>query len=260
MRLLAFWQPLRRKLPFLIIVLLFTTLGAFSWLAYRELATTLVTTAHDHASNVAGRLAAAFAASEEALKIDPRRAETNAALARFLQRADESSERDAVQALEYHRSASSQMVTVELWDRKGHRLLTVSRPGELVSDSESDRVTSTFSTGSIFGPLVERKGVVLTEARLPVVAYGDTVGFVRQFQHFSPRSGSLVTQLIGSDAVVLLGNASGDLWTDMSRRVEAPAKDGKWIDATALVPGVPWQVWVALPRPAALRPAACCGT
>ena len=149
MRLLAFWQPLRRKLPFLIIVLLFTTLGAFSWLAYRELATTLVGTAHDHAMNVAGRLAAAFAQSEDALKIDPRRIETNAALARFLQHPDETSERDAVQALEYNRSASPQIITVELWDGKGHRLLTVSRPGEVVSDSESDRVTSTFATGTI---------------------------------------------------------------------------------------------------------------
>jgi len=255
MRLLAFWQPLRRKLPFLIIVLLFTTLGTFSWLAYRELATTLVTTARDHASNVAGRLAAAFAQSEESLKIDPRRVETNAALARFIQRPDETSERDAVQALEYNRSASTQIITVELWDRRGRRLLTVSRPGEVVSDSERDRVTSTFATGSIFGPLVERGDTVLTEARLPVIAYGDTVGFVRQFQHFSPRSGALVTQLIGSDAVVLLGNSGGDLWTDMALRISLPAKDGKWIDATAAVPGVPWKVWVALPRETVLRPA-----
>jgi len=219
------------------------------------MATTLVNTAHDHALNVADRLAAAFAQSEQGLKIDPRRVETNAALGRYLQRPDEASERDAVQALEYNRSASSQIITVELWDRRGHRLLTVSRPGEVVSDSDRDRVTSTFATGSIFGPLVQHGDTILTEARLPVVSYGDTVGFIRQFQHFSPRSGALVTQLIGSEAVVLLGNASGDLWTDMSRRASAPANDGKWIEATAAVPGVPWQVWVALPKAAVLRPA-----
>jgi diguanylate cyclase (GGDEF)-like protein/PAS domain S-box-containing protein len=256
MRLLAFWQPLRRKLPFLIIVLLFTALGAFSWLAYRELATTLVATAHEHALNVAGRLAAAFAQSEESLKIDPRRVETNAALAWFIQHPDQTSERDAVAALEYNRSASSQIVMVELWDRKGRRLLTASRPGEVVSDSDTARVTSTFVTGSLIGPLVERRDTVLTEARIAVInAYGDTVGVVRQFQHFSPRSGALVRQLIGSDAVVFLGNRTGGLWTDMSRRVQAPAKDGKWIDATANVPGVPWVVWVALPRAAVLGPA-----
>src|SRR5690349_6875193 len=109
MRLLAFWQPLRRKLPFLILVLLFTALGAFSWLAYRELATTLVATAHEHAANVAARLARAFAQSEESLKLDPRRVETNGALAEYLRNPNRTSERAALEALEYNRSASSQI-------------------------------------------------------------------------------------------------------------------------------------------------------
>jgi diguanylate cyclase (GGDEF)-like protein/PAS domain S-box-containing protein len=106
------------------------------------------------------------------------------------------------------------------------------------------------------GPLVQRKDTVLTEARIPVInSFRDTVGLIRQFQHFSPRSGALVRELIGSNAVVLVGNSAGGLWTDMVQQVPAPADDGKWIDATAAVPGVPWVVWVALPREAALHPA-----
>jgi diguanylate cyclase (GGDEF)-like protein/PAS domain S-box-containing protein len=253
---MAFWQPLRRKLPFLFIALLVTALGAFSWLAYRELATYLVATAHERVLKVAGDLAHALAQSEEALKVNPKRVETNAALAQFLVDATPQAEREASEALEYNRSANSQIVVVELWDRHGRRRLSATRPGESPLISDSATVNSTFSSGSFYGPLVLRNDTVTAEARIPVLdAVGDTVGIVRQFLHFSRGSSSLVRQLIGSDAVVLIGNASGDLWTDMLRRRPAPTNHGTWVDATTAVPSVPWVVWVAVPREAVLHPA-----
>jgi diguanylate cyclase (GGDEF)-like protein/PAS domain S-box-containing protein len=256
MRPLAFWQPLRRKLPFFFIALLFTALGTFSWLAYRELATTLVTTAHTRVLKVASDLAHALAQSEEALKVDPRRIETNAALAQYLVDPTVDAERAALAALEYSRSASSQIVVAELWDRHGRRRLSAVRPGGAPLISDSATVSSTFRSGSFFGPLTVRSDTVLTEARIPVLdAVGDTVGIIRQFRHFGPGTGSLVRELIGSDAVVLLGNTPGNLWTDMLRRRPAPESDGLWVDAMVAVPSVPWSVWVAVPRNAVLQPA-----
>jgi len=254
MRPLAFWQPLRRKLPFLFIALLFTALGAFSWLAYRELATTLVGTAHERVSKVARDLANALAKSEQNLKVDPRRIESNAALAQYLVDPSPDAERSAVEALDYNRSSTQ--ILIELWDRHGRRRLSIGRPGQTPLNPDTSAVSSTFATGSFFGPLIVGNDTVITEARIPVLgAGGDTIGIVRQLSRFSPGSGLLVRELIGSDAVVLLGNASGELWTDMLRRRPAPVNHGKWVAATAAVPGVPWVVWVALPRDVVLQPA-----
>ena len=253
MRTLAFW-PLRRKLPFLFVALLCTALGAFSWLAYRELANSLIENAHQRVQKVASDLGKALAKSEQNLKIDPRRIETNAAFAQFLVDPTPEAEQKAIQALEFTRTSST--VVVELWDRSGHRRLSVSRPDELPPSSDTIRVTELFHTGSFFGPLLLRRDTVFTEARVPVLDAGrDTVGIVRQFVRFSPGSASLVRELIGSDAVVLLGNASGDLWSDMLRRRPTPVNHGRWVAATVGVPSLPWVVWVAVPRDVVLLPA-----
>jgi len=68
--------------------------------------------------------------------------------------------------------------------------------------------------------------------------------------------------LIGGEAQLHIGNATGDVWTNLVGRVDAPdgarapgrmtrsiAADGsRWIGAEAAVPGSPWLVWVALPE------------
>ena len=79
MRIVAFWQPMRRKLPLLITTLLFAVVGTFSWLAYRQLANALILAAEERLKNVSGQLATAFAESDERLKTDKRRLRTDSA-------------------------------------------------------------------------------------------------------------------------------------------------------------------------------------
>jgi PAS domain S-box-containing protein len=269
-RIVDFWQPMRRKLPLLITALLFAAVATCSWLAYRKLATALIAAAGERVTSVSTPLAAVFTASEDRVKLDKRRGPADSAFLQFLGRGDARSERRALAALAEYRSTSDQIVAVELWSR-GRRVLASTsadyRPGQL----DSAPVTAGFASRSLLGPFVSLGDTVFSETRLPVVAAaGDTIGHVRQFQRLADRQGgALVRTLIGSDAVLLIGNASGNVWTDLSRRVDAPpgshtvgaaseatAPDGtEWVGATAAVSGLPWVIWVALPRQTVLAPA-----
>jgi PAS domain S-box-containing protein len=271
MRLVAFWQPMRRKLPLLITALLCLAVSAIAALAYRHLASALILAAGERVANVSSRLATAFAQTEDRIRVDARRPRADSAFARLLAHRDDRSERDALGALDQYRSSSEQIVTVELWDRRGARVLASSSADYRHGQLDTLPVTGGFASGGLIGPFIARGDTVYAELRLPVMGpRGDTVGTLRQFQRLSDeQSGALVRNLIGSDAVLLIGNASGDLWTDMSRRVPAPpgshtigsspeavAADGtRWVGALAAVPRAPWLVWVALPRDTVLAPA-----
>jgi signal transduction histidine kinase/CheY-like chemotaxis protein len=113
---------------------------------------------------------------------------------------------------------------------------------------------------SAIGPLIARHDTVLTDSRLPVLGTkADTLGFVRELSRASSSTSSeLLSGLIGGNARLLVGNASGDLWTDLDKRVEGPRgarangrpdvvtmPDGtQWIGGQTAIAATSWVVWV----------------
>ena len=269
MRLVAFWQPMRRRLPLLIIALLGVAIGTFSALAYRQLASALIVAAGDRLTTVSARIAGALAESETRMRTDARRPGADSAFVAFLAARDERSTQRARDALDRYRASSNKIVTAELWNRRGELLLSSAR-ADYRPDSIGAPVREGFPSSAVLGPFVTRGDTIYTEARLPVVGSGgDTLAFVRQLARVADgASGALVRSLIGSDARVLIGNADGELWSDLSRRMPAPpgalvagsvrevSSNGvRWLGGTAAVPRVPWLVWVAIPRDGVLAPA-----
>jgi signal transduction histidine kinase len=84
----------------------------------------------------------------------------------------------------------------------------------------------------------------------------------------SSQAASLIERLIGSGAVLKFGNATGDVWTDLSAATTAPprvspgaaarytrAAGEAWIGVAVPVHGTPWLVWVEVAEQAMLAPA-----
>jgi two-component system, cell cycle sensor histidine kinase and response regulator CckA len=270
MRFIAFWQPMRRRLPLLITILLVVAIGALAGLAHHHVAKALEESARVRVASVSAQLAANFAESERLLKSDKRRLAADSSFARFLASPDSESERLARHGLDQLRNNAAHGVAVELWDRKGRRLLSSEVADYRNLHLDSGAVRGLFDSQSLIGPVKARNDTIYTEVRVPIVVNGDTLAFVRQFDRVSDaRGGMLVRSLIGSHAVLLVGNVKGDVWTDLEHRVPAPpgwradgashvatGSDGaSWVGATAAVPRVPWVVWVALPREVVLAPA-----
>ena len=100
----------------------------------------------------------------------------------------------------------------------------------------------------------------------PVRRGGTTLGYLalRSRLRGTPQAVRQLRGLIGSKAVVLLGNARGDLWTDLAQRAAGPPAsvadntaglleyqhaDGTWrLAASAVLAAAPWTIVVEFPR------------
>lgn len=166
MNVVAFWQPMRRRLPLFITALLAVAIGAFSALAYRQLAKALVAAAGDRTTSVSTRLAAAFAESETRARTDKRRPRADSAFIAFVSRPDARTERDARLMLDRYRESNERIDAAELWSRRGVRLLAATRPGH-TAGSVGAAVTGGFASRSVIGPFLAKGDTVYLEVRLP---------------------------------------------------------------------------------------------
>jgi len=267
-------QSIRRKLPLFITGLLFTVVTAFSWLAYSQLASALLATAGLRVIAVSQRLATAFAESDSRLRRDGTPLSRDAALKRVLLTTGESQLAAAQKVLDAERARNKkQVVVLELYNRRSGRVLLSEASGSR-SAALAGRapMTGLFAGQSLVGPLLASGDTIFTETRLPILgAADDTLGYLREFTSVSSsdQSGQLIRSLIGSQAVLLVGNADGSVWTDLTTQLEGPRGAGapgtvkettgadgtRWIGAVTAVPHIPWLVWVALPRTAVIAQA-----
>jgi PAS domain S-box-containing protein len=261
---------MRRRLPLLITALLAVVIGVFSALAYRHIARALTLAAGERMSNVTSRLGEALAESETRVRTDRRRPGADSSFVAYLAAGDAASEQRARAALERYRASNDHIIAVELWSLHGERLLASTRTNFVASRFDAP-VTQLFASHDLVGPMLARGDSVFIEVRMPVTtARGDTTAIVRQLQRVDDaRSAALVRHLIGSDVQFLVGNSTGDIWSDLARRRAAPpgapvvgraleatsAEGERWLGATAAVPRTPWIVWVGLPRQVVLAPA-----
>jgi signal transduction histidine kinase/CheY-like chemotaxis protein len=104
----------------------------------------------------------------------------------------------------------------------------------------------------------------------PVVrASGDTIGYLVQARIVAEDNGAMISSLIGKDATLMIGNASGpEVWSDLSKHVAGPSRDGKRGAAARYtgaggseqfgiatnIPATPWLMWVQMPTATVMAP------
>lgn len=162
---------------------------------------------------------------------------------------------------------------LELRDFSGRLLLRTGR--FMAADSV---LVSPGKDSARYGPLV-RQDTTLFIALAAATGVGDqragehtgsTGGIVQQVTrvNLSKRTRSMLTGLAGGDVILLLGNATGDPWTDFAGIVPAPPANvrmsltpvryerGEMMRASAApVPGTPWMVVAQLPSRLVAAPA-----
>ena len=265
-------QSIRRKLPLLITGLLAVVVTAFSWLAYSQLASALLATAGERVIAASQRLSTAFSESDSRLRRDGTPMTRDSSLKRALRAPSESHVAAAQKVLDSERARSKQRILVELYNRRGERVVLSEAPGSH-SAALANRapVKGLFPTQALVGPLVASGDTVFTETRLPILgSANDTLGYLREFTGLSSdQSGQLIRGLIGPQAVLLIGNTDGSVWTDLKARVDGPRNAGapgtvkqttdadgtQWLGSVTTVSHIPWLVWVALPRSAVIAQA-----
>jgi signal transduction histidine kinase len=236
---------LEKKLPLLIGGLLLAVVVAMAAAAYFEMRQVTLAAADNRQQSVANQFRDLFAQmaqrSRAAASTIAARPEIRAYAA-----AQRAGDRDTARAI-LRFAGAQDIVTNELRDSLG-RVLIGSNP---------DAATDTIA----IGPLRAARDSVWTGAfrRLrdttvyAVVAPvpGTSVRLV-QWRRFvaSARERGDLTRLIGSDALMFLGNRDSSLWTDLDRPVTAVPATAH----TVSVPGTPWSLAVEFPRGPLMAP------
>ncbi|MBX6363074.1 MAG: PAS domain S-box protein [Gemmatimonadetes bacterium] len=264
-------QPLKRKLPLLISALLFVVVTAVCWTAYRRVESALIRAADARIVGVTRELEVSLARAARRIRRDARVLAADSAVVRFLAEPSAATRRAAEQALERARVASRPIVSIALWSRERVELLAVgAAPASDGADAARVRAAPDSATFGI-GPLMRTAGGIVYRIVAPVRgARGDTLGMLVEERGFpAGNQPQLLGVLIGSGAAVRLGNAAGDVWTDLLKEVEGPparlpigtptefvGADGVPLIGMQLpVRATPWVVVAHLPRRTALAPA-----
>lgn len=250
-------QSLRKRLPLLIFALLGIFGAAFSWLAYTQVKNALragetarLAAAAAQVADLLGQSATARIGDAKRLAGDP---EVQARV-RSAQSGPEAPAPAAVLAF----TERNPLVSVATYDGGG-RLVGVMARGKDAPAAAMPAPSTVPPEG--VSPLRLGNGRVSYFTTVPIPAAGANGGaagyLVVQRSLSASAAVSLIERLIGSGAVLKLGNAAGDLWTDLAVPVAAPPVTAPgasatyrrptgdtWIGSAVGIPGTPWLVWV----------------
>jgi PAS domain S-box-containing protein len=268
---------LRVRLPLLLGGLILFVLAVFLGVAYYEVERTLVHAGGARAQAAADQLANLLAQSAQQRLVDVRGAAGADAVRHVLQQPTDLTRAAAQQRL--IPLAAAGQPPVELWDVGGNRLLEVAGPA--ASDGRKPAVLPAappsisgltafrVSGNTVFFEAVAEVLERSADGRAPATT-SSRLGYVRVRRSFAAAASSdAISRLVGQGAVVLIGNQSGDVWSDLAKAVPPPpvrvahagvqeywrADGNRRLGANAVIRGTPWAVWVEFPYTVVVAPA-----
>ena len=266
------WQhSLRWRLPFITSALIAVVLVTFLWTAYRAVESTLLRAAGARAQAAADQLASLLDTRASIDQLGKLAADDT--LVTFLQNPTD-------EAREAARTRLAPLMApgprrIEVWNDAGSRLLELSAPGPPAADGA--RVLPAAPPPSAVGirELQVDGDIVLTDVVAEVVRQADEpgvhkrLGYVLVRTTFGVSPPGIIGRLVGDDAVVRVGNLTGNVWTDFETatpplpvdlgrvgvtQYEASDGDGR-LGAVSHVPATPFAVWVEFPLSTVVAPA-----
>lgn len=261
-------HSLRRRLPALIFALLGVLGAAYAWMAYREVKGALrafgserITTAASQVADLLGQSATARVGEAKRLALG----------ADVVQAAAAAAAGTAGQSSSTLDAFVSRNPQASVW------LYADNRPAIPLAQGADARTGHTLPNADRpdspgVSPLRAEGGRIWYQVTVPIAApTGETssAGSLSILRPLTPsQAASLIERLIGSGAVLKFGNATGDVWTDLSAATAAPprvspgaaarytrATGEAWIGVAVPVQGTPWLVWVEVAEQAMLAPA-----
>ena len=258
-------------LPLLITALLALVIGGFSWGAYTQVRDVTLGAAATHLERVTTQLAASLKAGGPQRIAEVSQLADQPAVRAFLAHAGTSGPipHSALEALTARDSLNA---AVELWNAAGERVFAAGRSLPALETASTRALTARVAdTAAALGPLRAIGDTILFPVIAAVRIDGRRVGFVVNWRRAqaSREATRRLTELIGADAAILVGNVTGGVWTDLSTRASAPPMDvtgrpgvlaysrpgrGTVLVRALVIAGTPWVLVAELPRDPILAP------
>jgi signal transduction histidine kinase len=268
-------RSLRLRLPLLISTIIVVVLGLFLWTTNRALERTLVQAGSDRARAAADQVASLLSQSTARSVTEARRIAGDAAVRQYLDAP--SPERADAARLALAPLATASQPAVELWNAAGERLLDVAAPPARDAKPAPVLPASPLPSRSGLTPFHLNHGAVLYELAAevdapspPATAAPRRLGWIILPRAITAgQSTDAINRLVGSGALIAVGNRGGGVWSNLDKPMPAPPVDTTHagvaeysgptgqptLGAVSLVAGSPWAVSIEFPRQAVLTPA-----
>jgi len=264
---------IQKRLPLLMCFLLLTVIVIFSWTTYFQVKESALEAGRNRLGTLTEQLSSMFQQSAQMLIAANRATARQDAVKRYLQSNGNESQIEALQSLEKLRP-DSLSVLVELRDSNGKNILTSLQPGIRVQ-ANLDSVLSIPSikpdSGSV-GKMYKVKDAMYYPIISTVTDDNKIIGYIVKWRRVlaTPKAVDQLSQLIGTQARLYVGNNDGSLWSDMIKPVSVPPVNksnlGKVIEyssangkrvmaAVRPIAGSNWLVMVEFSRQTILEPA-----
>jgi len=265
-------DSLRFRVPLIISSLMTGVLVLFLLAAHSQVEQTLVHAGEVRAQAASDQLAGAFAQSALQQLNDVQRIARSPALQDLLQHPGHEPDESVIALLT---TLSLPRQPVELWNAAGQRLLTVPRAAETFAPMRPMPGPAVPPTG--VSPLCVEGDVTYWQAVADVQAESQSGGpptkrlgaVVTRRVLTAGSSVAVVDHLVGTGAVVNVGNRTGTTWSNLSNAVRGPTIDAgrsgvasyrgddrtPRLGAASPIAGTPWIIRVEFPREAVTAPA-----
>ncbi|HXM37544.1 MAG TPA: PAS domain S-box protein [Gemmatimonadales bacterium] len=262
--------PRHLAIPVGISVLLVIVVGGFATAAYWEVRRVTVAAAEQHLKQVTTPLEAVLRPQ----RLDEvSRVAAQPEVEAYLRRG-KAAPRAVADALTLLTRRDSLSTAVELWNLAGQRVLLVGRPLPRLDTTAAQALGASVTRAGAVGPLRALDSSLCFPVIAAVGPKTSPLGYVVHWRRIvsTPEPTRRLSELIGADAVLLLGNRSGDLWTDLS--VPTPVASppvrvggdtgvleytrpgrGTYFATATPIGGTPWALVVAVPQDRVLAPA-----
>ena len=206
----------------LLLAIALIAVTAYTTFALRQ---TLIRAGEARATGIAGQLAGLFGPPIPVRLAEIQRLVDDARVRQLITGSTPEAETAAFERLKPITANAAQHQTLEIWSASGTRVFGRQVP----ATNNSVPYSETAPTAEGVQPYRVVNGVVISEAVVPIRSGGDatkTIGhLLSRRTATNPNTPDTLNRLVGSGGRVLLGNQSGNVWTDLTKAVPAPPID-----------------------------------
>jgi signal transduction histidine kinase len=275
---MSFWsrQSIAVKLPLAFALVLLVLGSAVAIVSYLEVRQTVVGIASDRLQQAATQMSAVLGASTRQRVSGMQQLMQRPHVREFLRTRNAQSALAVESAAKAYLGTAVQIGDVELWDAQGLKLFAMGAPFDHPSgDALTNYLKEIHATTATIGRLRLEGDRLAYPVGGRLEENGQTLGYVVERRRISNPSQTqqtiaLLTGLIGNQAAIVVGNADGSAWTDLTKPISgvpiAQDSAGRLLDYqrpgmprvlswARAIDNTPWLVAIEFPRDVVIAPA-----
>lgn len=264
---------IKYRLPILIGTLLFVVIGACTWAAYRAVKASAQEVGRERLQNLTQQLSGLLQQSAGAIMTKTAAVANEPALRTFVKSRDEASRAEVQKQMQqFLPPVDVNSIGVELWSTEQGRIFSAPEAEPIsLGDLATEFQLCASDPFKGVGAIRRVKGTIGFPAVAAIRDDGKVIGYLVRWRSLMspPDSRQQMTKLLGTSAVLYIGNNSNDIWTDLEKVVARPSIDlhqlaiassydradsGTVIGLARPIAGTPWSVLIEFPNDVVQKP------